>query len=70
MSKIAVQETKVFDPDFPLEAIEDLGYHASYHGQKTHYGVAVLTKEMEEIIQKVRDACAKRGITGLSKLGK
>nr|XP_058950357.1 troponin C, skeletal muscle-like [Pocillopora verrucosa] len=25
---------------------------------------------MEEIIQKVRDACAKRGITGLSKLGK
>ena len=42
---IGLQETKVVDHDFPLEEIERLGYHAIYHGQKTHYGVAMLTRE-------------------------
>lgn len=41
---IGLQETKVTDEDFPLEAIEALGYHAAFTGQKTHYGVALLTK--------------------------
>tara|TARA_R110002072_G_scaffold7773_5_gene41568 strand:- start:43074 stop:43886 length:813 start_codon:yes stop_codon:yes gene_type:complete len=41
---IGLQETKVTDEDFPVEAIEALGYHAAYTGQKTHYGVALLTK--------------------------
>ncbi|MFT5563094.1 MAG: exodeoxyribonuclease-3 [Candidatus Azotimanducaceae bacterium] len=41
---IGLQETKVTDEDFPLEAIESLGYHAAFTGQKTHYGVALLTK--------------------------
>ncbi|GAB1259996.1 exodeoxyribonuclease III [Aurantivibrio plasticivorans] len=41
---IGLQETKVIDADFPLEHIEALGYHAIYHGQKTHYGVALLSK--------------------------
>lgn len=42
---IALQETKVNDPDFPHEMIEAIGYHASFHGQKGHYGVATLSKE-------------------------
>ncbi len=41
---IGVQETKVTDQDFPLAEINALGYHAEYYGQKTHYGVALLSK--------------------------
>lgn len=41
---IGLQETKVNDPDFPLAAVEALGYHVAFHGQKTHYGVALLSK--------------------------
>lgn len=41
---IGLQETKVNDPDFPEQAITDMGYHVHYHGQKTHYGVALLSK--------------------------
>jgi exodeoxyribonuclease-3 len=41
---IGLQETKVNDPDFPLDAIKALGYHVEYFGQKTHYGVAILSK--------------------------
>ena len=39
---IGLQETKVQDQDFPVEAIESLGYQVAFHGQKTHYGVALL----------------------------
>mgnify|MGYP000076593942 CR=1 FL=1 len=42
---IALQETKVDDPDFPLDMISDLGYQVVFHGQKGHYGVATLCKE-------------------------
>ena len=41
---IGLQETKVNDPDFPLEVIEEIGYHPEYWGQKGHYGVAFLSK--------------------------
>jgi exodeoxyribonuclease-3 len=41
---IGLQETKVQDADFPLTAIHDLGYQVVYHGQKGHYGVALLSK--------------------------
>lgn len=41
---IGLQETKVDDPDFPVSAVEAMGYHVIYHGQKTHYGVALLSK--------------------------
>lgn len=42
---IGLQETKVQDHEFPLQAIEDLGYQAIYQGQKTHYGVALLSRK-------------------------
>lgn len=42
---IGLQETKVDDSMFPLADVESLGYHVFYHGQKGHYGVALLTRE-------------------------
>lgn len=42
---IGLQETKVHDDMFPLEEVAKLGYNVFYHGQKGHYGVALLTKE-------------------------
>lgn len=42
---IGLQETKVDDQQFPLEAVQELGYHVHYHGQKGHYGVALLTRD-------------------------
>jgi len=41
---IGLQETKVDDPQFPIEEVEKLGYHVNYFGQKGHYGVATLSK--------------------------
>lgn len=42
---IALQETKVQDPDFPRELIEAMGYQVAFYGQKSHYGVALLSKQ-------------------------
>ncbi len=42
---IGLQETKVQDSEFPVEMIEKLGYQVHYHGQKGHYGVALMSKE-------------------------
>ena len=41
---IGLQETKVNDPDFPIELINSIGYHVEFHGQKGHYGGAILSK--------------------------
>ncbi|MCO6523933.1 MAG: exodeoxyribonuclease III [Candidatus Schmidhempelia sp.] len=41
---IGLQETKVDDDQFPLEELQQFGYYVTYHGQKAHYGVALLTK--------------------------
>ncbi len=42
---IGLQEIKVADEQFPLEMIHELGYHVEHHGQKGHYGVALLSKQ-------------------------
>ncbi|SFR45606.1 exodeoxyribonuclease-3 [Marinobacter daqiaonensis] len=42
---IGLQETKVSDDQFPVEDVEAMGYHVNFHGQKGHYGVALLSKE-------------------------
>jgi len=39
---IGLQETKVQDAEFPADFLENLGYRVFYHGQKSHYGVALL----------------------------
>ncbi len=41
---LCLQETKVVDENFPREEIESAGYHATFAGQKTYNGVAVLTR--------------------------
>jgi exodeoxyribonuclease III len=41
---IGLQETKVTDDAFPLEEIQRLGYQVAHFGQKTHYGVALLSR--------------------------
>jgi exodeoxyribonuclease-3 len=42
---IGLQETKVADEQFPLAEIQALGYHVAFHGQKGHYGVALLSRK-------------------------
>ncbi len=49
---IGLQETKVTDEEFPVEAINALGYEVVFHGQKTHYGVALLSKHPFKQVQK------------------
>ncbi len=41
---LCLQELKVADKDFPLEAVRALGYHAAVHGQPTYNGVAILSQ--------------------------
>ncbi len=40
---LCLQELKMEDKVFPLEAIEAAGYHAVFNGQKTYNGVAILS---------------------------
>lgn len=48
---IGLQEIKVHNDAFPVEAIESMGYHVAYHGQKAHYGVALLSKKVPVKVQ-------------------
>ena len=49
---IGIQETKVDDPEFPIEEIKEIGYKAEFWGQKGHYGVAILSKHKPENVKK------------------
>ncbi len=49
---IGLQETKVEDSKFPLKDVEKLGYHVEFFGQKSHYGVALLSKTAPIFVQK------------------
>lgn len=42
---LALQEIKLTDADFPIEAIEAAGYRAVFAGQRTYNGVAILSRE-------------------------
>jgi len=42
---LALQETKLTDDRFPVEALLEAGYHSVYSGQKTYNGVAILSRE-------------------------
>lgn len=41
---LALQEIKLQTDDFPHEAFQELGYHATVSGQKTYNGVATLSR--------------------------
>lgn len=45
---LALQETKLVDEDFPLDAFRELEYHAVFSGQKTYNGVAIISREPAE----------------------
>lgn len=48
---IALQETKLPDPDFPKDEIESLGWRVAYSGQRTYNGVAVLARQpLEDVV--------------------
>ena len=42
---LALQETKLTDDRFPIDALQEAGYHSVYSGQKTYNGVAILSRE-------------------------
>lgn len=49
---LAVQETKVADEEFPANEINSAGYEVVFTGQKSYNGVAILSKEPLEDVQK------------------
>ncbi|MFK7865910.1 MAG: exodeoxyribonuclease III [Alphaproteobacteria bacterium] len=49
---VLIQETKVTDDLFPVDAFKQAGYHAEFYGQKSYNGVAILSKhKMEDVIK-------------------
>jgi exodeoxyribonuclease III len=49
---VCLQELKATDSQFPIEAINNAGYQAIWHGQKTWNGVAILSRKLP--IQELR----------------
>jgi exodeoxyribonuclease-3 len=41
---VCLQETKCPDEQFPVLALQAVGYHSAYHGEKSYNGVAILSK--------------------------
>ena len=58
---VGIQELKLTDAQFPVDALRDAGYHAIVHGQKSWNGVAILTRVPAEIV------C--RGLLGGEEMG-
>ncbi len=50
---LALQETKVIDEEFPIEAVREAGYHAVYSGQKTYNGVALLCCQPPDEVERL-----------------
>ena len=42
---LCLQETKVQDKDFPVEAFADAGYRVAYRGEKSYNGVAIASRD-------------------------
>jgi exodeoxyribonuclease-3 len=53
---VALQETKIQDPDFPHAEFTAAGYHSVFSGQKTYNGVALLSRHpMTELVRDIPD---------------
>lgn len=48
---VGLQETKIPDEQFPVDAFEDIGYRCAFHGQKGWNGVAILTRAPADTTQ-------------------
>src|ERR1043166_6944516 len=47
---ICLQETKCPDDQFPVLALQAIGYHSAYRGEKSYNGVAILSRtELGEV---------------------
>ncbi len=46
---VLLQETKCTDKDFPVIALNEIGYNCSYYGQKSYNGVAILSKQQIDV---------------------
>ena len=60
---LCLQETKTEDVNFPLEALQQAGYHVVFSGQKTYNGVAIISKDTpsaEYTLEHARVACTAR----------
>lgn len=49
---VCLQELKAPDEKFPQQAIEEAGYHAVWHGQKSWNGVAILSKNTKPKVRR------------------
>ncbi|MDX1411311.1 MAG: exodeoxyribonuclease III, partial [Nitrospirales bacterium] len=47
---LCLQETKVQDSDFPIDAFARSGYHVTYRGMRSYNGVAVLSRTTPELV--------------------
>jgi exodeoxyribonuclease-3 len=48
---VCLQETKCPDEQFPVLALQSVGYHSVYYGEKSYNGVAILSKEEPRDVQ-------------------
>lgn len=56
---VCLQETKCTDDQFPALALQAVGYHSAYHGEKSYNGVAILTKtELRDVHPSLCDEVA------------
>jgi len=58
---VGLQELKMVDDRLPVDAFEEAGYHLASHGQKGWNGVAVLSREPAEVLE--------RGLPGQDEMG-
>ena len=58
---VGLQELKLTDEQFPSEAFESEGYQALSHGQKAWNGVAILSREPLQIVQRGLPGQEERG---------
>lgn len=53
---LCLQETKLIDDKFPVEALASAGYQAAFIGQKTYNGVAILSRlPVEAVVRDIPD---------------
>jgi exodeoxyribonuclease-3 len=54
---VCLQETKVTDDLFPVQALTDIGYQVAFTGQKTYNGVALLSRlPLSQVLTSLPDA--------------
>lgn len=52
---LGLQETKLVDEKFPVQELEEAGYHAAFSGQPTYNGVALLSRRgpAEDVVRDI-----------------